>query len=45
MGDKVEIKLKYNGNGIPPAIIEKIFIQSLLPNQQVRAPLWPIIGV
>ena len=38
--DKVEIKVRDNGNGIPQKVLDKIFNHSLLPNQQDREQDW-----
>ena len=40
INDKVEIRVKDNGNGIPPQVLDKIFQPFSPPNPQVREQDW-----
>ena len=38
LGDKVEIRIRDNGTGIPPEVKDKISIPSSPPNPRAKAP-------
>ncbi len=40
INDKIEIKVKDNGNGISQKVVDKIFSHSLLQNQQAKEQAW-----